>query len=62
MTNHGLALKLFPYDHAYPQQQQFMHKMIDVINAKKIGIFESPTGTVRMMLLATLTHRYRVKL
>jgi len=35
----------FPYASPYPIQIEFMKKLNDVLNEKKIGLFESPTGT-----------------
>lgn len=37
----------FPFPFApYPIQQQLMQAIFDAIEERKIGIFESPTGTV----------------
>lgn len=36
----------FPYN-PYPIQQDFMRNLYETIEQRKIGIFESPTGTVR---------------
>lgn len=46
-----LALSLFPYDTVYPQQKDFMHKMISILADGRVGIMESPTGTVSMIEL-----------
>lgn len=38
----------FPFPHApYPIQLEFMTALYDTIDRRQIGIFESPTGTVR---------------
>lgn len=42
----SLALELFPYPNVYSQQKDFMKRMIDVFAEGKVGLFESPTGTV----------------
>ncbi len=40
----------FPFPFApYDIQEKFMRHLYFAIQEKKIGIFESPTGTVRMM-------------
>jgi Rad3-related DNA helicase len=49
-----LALKLFPYAEVYPQQKDFMKRMIDTIADGKVGIFESPTGTVYYVDVTTI--------
>lgn len=36
----------FPFQ-PYDIQDSFMRNLFDAINNRKIGIFESPTGTVR---------------
>ncbi len=41
------ALSLFPYDEAYPQQKEFIKAMLNALSQRKIGILESPTGTVQ---------------
>jgi len=57
----GLALKLFPFDNAYPQQRQFMKRMIDTLIEGKAGIFESPTGTVMTLPNSIGSDSCRVK-
>lgn len=42
-----LAIRLSPYAQVYEQQEEFMRRMIDALAEGKIGLFESPTGTVR---------------
>jgi Rad3-related DNA helicase len=37
----------FPYDTAYPIQLDFMRALYAAIDGQKIGLFSSPTGTVR---------------
>lgn len=43
----NLALSLFPYESVYPQQKEFMQRMISVLADGNVGIMESPTGTVQ---------------
>jgi hypothetical protein len=38
----------FPYDKPYDIQSKFMQALYKTLELKKIGIFESPTGTVRI--------------
>lgn len=37
----------FPYESAYGIQIELMQAVFGAIEARKIGVFESPTGTVR---------------
>jgi Rad3-related DNA helicase len=37
----------FPYQEAYGIQLDFMRALYATIDAEKIGLFSSPTGTVR---------------
>lgn len=41
----------FPFE-PYDIQEKFMRSLYSVLEEKKLGIFESPTGTVRAMLLS----------
>jgi chromosome transmission fidelity protein 1 len=41
----------FPFQ-PYPIQHDFMRCLYDVIENKKLGIFESPTGTVSKLFVA----------
>ena len=43
----------FPFE-PYPIQVDFMRNLFATIEARKIGIFESPTGTVRISWLLIL--------
>lgn len=43
----------FPYT-PYPIQEQFMAKLYQVLEMGKIGIFESPTGTVSLFFILIL--------
>lgn len=50
----------FPFE-PYPIQRDFMKELYNVLSEGKIGIFESPTGTVRLsrlldVLLVLLTY------
>ena len=38
----------FPFS-PYDIQEDFMHTLFDVLNNGEVGIFESPTGTVRAL-------------
>lgn len=40
----------FPLD-PYPIQHEFMESFVKCVTEKKIGIFESPTGTVSFPLI-----------
>lgn len=43
------AKMTFPFPYIpYPIQEEFMAKLYQVLEAGKIGIFESPTGTVSL--------------
>lgn len=37
----------FPYDKPYEIQSRFMAELYGTIKTRRVGIFESPTGTVR---------------
>ncbi|KAF7721013.1 DEAD H (Asp-Glu-Ala-Asp His) box helicase 11, partial [Apophysomyces ossiformis] len=50
MTNDGPLDFAFPYE-PYTIQQQFMNALHQTIRQKKIGIFESPTGTGKSLSL-----------
>jgi len=39
----------------YPIQKDFMNLLYDTLEEKKIGIFESPTGTVRFSLYLSIS-------
>ena len=39
----------FPYETPYKTQIELMNDIYDVIESRKIGLFESPTGTVIFM-------------
>ena len=39
----------FPYSRPYDIQLKFMQSMYKTLELKKIGIFESPTGTVSLV-------------
>lgn len=41
----------FPYDPPYDIQQQLMNTLYSVLEQKRIGIFESPTGTGKSLTL-----------
>lgn len=58
----SLAFRLFPYDNPYPQQRQFMRRMVDTLIDGKVGIFESPTGTVLSMIGLYVTEDCRERL
>lgn len=45
----------FPYPVAYDVQLQLMAELFRAIEERRAGVFESPTGTVRVVL----THRAR---
>nr|XP_056702564.1 ATP-dependent DNA helicase DDX11 [Euleptes europaea] len=48
----GTAKMKFPFPYTpYPIQEEFMAKLYQVLEAGKIGIFESPTGTGKSMSL-----------
>ncbi|XP_060101720.1 ATP-dependent DNA helicase DDX11 [Heteronotia binoei] len=49
---HGTANMKFPFPYTpYPIQEEFMAKLYQVLEAGKIGIFESPTGTGKSLSL-----------
>ncbi len=39
----------FPYPNPYDIQLNFMKSLYKTLELKRIGIFESPTGTVKML-------------
>lgn len=43
---------MFPYD-AYQIQIDFMNALYDTIEHRQVGLFESPTGTVRSTALCS---------
>lgn len=43
-------IKIFPYK-PWPSQLEFMAKLYQFIDERKIGIMESPTGTVSELML-----------
>ena len=45
----------FPYAQPYDIQLNFMKALYKTLELKKIGIFESPTGTVRFFILNYFT-------
>lgn len=45
----GKRLYSFPFE-PYEIQKDFMRELYKVLDAKKLGIFESPTGTVRIII------------
>uniref|UniRef100_A0ACB8FMR9 DEAD H (Asp-Glu-Ala-Asp His) box helicase 11 n=1 Tax=Sphaerodactylus townsendi TaxID=933632 RepID=A0ACB8FMR9_9SAUR len=48
----GTATMTFPFPYTpYPIQEEFMNKLYQVLEAGKIGIFESPTGTGKSLSL-----------
>lgn len=38
----------FPYSSPYPTQLELLRDVYDAIDQRKIGFFESPTGTVKL--------------
>lgn len=47
----------FPYDTAYSIQLDLMQALFRAIEERHVGVFESPTGTVRMHLTNTRAKR-----
>ena len=51
----------FPYI-PYESQKLFIKNIIETLDHKKVGIFESPTGTVKLLkLLSGLMEFLRIK-
>lgn len=51
----------FPFP-PYDIQQQFMKTLYSSLEDEKLGIFESPTGTVRQIQLETVSCILKLKL
>lgn len=49
LTADGGVEFAFPYAQPYDIQTSFMRALYRTLEAKKIGIFESPTGTVKII-------------
>ena len=47
----------FPFE-PYGIQEKFMHSLYSVLEEKKLGIFESPTGTVRAVTFLLLSCKF----
>lgn len=49
----------FPFQ-PYPIQEEFMRKLFETLELKKLGVFESPTGTVSHQPNPFLTVQYKL--
>ena len=47
----------FPFS-PYDIQEDFMHTLFDVLNNGEVGIFESPTGTVRALYIGLVGYQH----